>query len=1080
MKQRLFAFVCLLFSCSLLAKAELSRISVDDGLPNASIYELLQDKQGYIWLGSTNTGLMRYNGYRFETFPIFPENTNQARLNPDIDIMLLTPDEQLWLGTWGMGLSQIDTKTGARYHYSTAADSRLKLKSDYIQALFLDSSQRLWIGSQGGIQRLDTDGSLISIGDESAASPLASQRIWAVTQTEDGVIWLATSDGVHAYQEGKGLGAVMRPVSGQLPNANEVRAMYASANRLFVAVREQLFVLSEDRQRFLPIRLTTATEPRSPIINALLPDGQGALLIATFDGVLRIDLTSLQLKPFSEKTRLLEGINIRSLLVDRSGVLWAGSREKGLFHGRVDGSAFSDLSDWGPAAQQLANEMPTAVLVEEEQLWLGTSDSLYRISRLTHQLQSFPMPARVNVIHRSEQGQLLIGTDVGLWRHGHGMVEPAAEFSQQPNRNVRSIVSEKDGTLWLNLWQHGVLALRQNGQSQSYLQEQLQQQVGDAIQAMARIGGYLWLGTRYSGVYLLDFSSGQLKRLTEVLPGSRSMDLSDIQCIAPGPTDTVLLCSGGRLLMVDVPRGMISDVLTELTDQSASLVGAYTDPKDNIWLMSSQGLMYKPNQQQRLVSFARPDGLKHEEMVFNAWSVSTQGELFLGTAEGLAIVQPDQLWLNEQVPEIQVSAIRINQHWLPKSVMQKAWSEIELNPEQNLELELASLDFHDPQRNQFLYRLEGVDQHWIRSQGKTSATYSQLAPGVYQFWLTGSNQHGLFNPAYQSITIRVLPQWWQRTDVRALVLVLLLMLVFGVHGYRLRHIRQINRLLQQSVQDRASAQLGLETMVAQRTKELEDSSATLSLRSKQLEMSLAKLAENNKQLTRLNRLKDEFISVVSHELRTPLTSIRGAIGLVASGAIASGSEQHQHMLATALHNAERLSALINDLLDVQKFESGQFQLSVKDMNLIGMVEKAIDDIQPYADRFQVVIQSELQPAMVCAEEGRVRQVLDNLLSNAIKFSDSGKTIQVRMLLQGKWVRLEVEDQGCGISDEFRPHVFEKFSQADSSSSRKVEGTGLGLTICKSIIEAHKGRIGFISQPGQGSIFWFELPLLQST
>jgi signal transduction histidine kinase len=292
-------------------------------------------------------------------------------------------------------------------------------------------------------------------------------------------------------------------------------------------------------------------------------------------------------------------------------------------------------------------------------------------------------------------------------------------------------------------------------------------------------------------------------------------------------------------------------------------------------------------------------------------------------------------------------------------------------------------------------------------------------------------------------------------------------------------MRQINKLLQHSVQERAYNQTVLETMVEERTKALQDSSATLSLRTRQLEVSLSQLAENNRELKRLNTLKDEFISTVSHELRTPLTSIRGAVGLLAKKAVTEGSEHYEQLLQTALGNSERLSQLINDLLDLQKFESGNFSLSFATTDMKQLVLQALDSIAPYAARYQVSFQTELAECQVVADQTRIRQVVDNLLSNAIKFSASGQTVAVKLTELVGRIRFEVQDQGCGIPQNFRSRVFEKFSQADGSTSRKAEGTGLGLNICKTIISAHHGDIGFESEPDHGALFWFELPVAQA-
>jgi signal transduction histidine kinase len=375
--------------------------------------------------------------------------------------------------------------------------------------------------------------------------------------------------------------------------------------------------------------------------------------------------------------------------------------------------------------------------------------------------------------------------------------------------------------------------------------------------------------------------------------------------------------------------------------------------------------------------------------------------------------------------------------------------------------------------------LAGVDTGWQYSTGYTKVNYSQLEPGTYQFKALGSNQHALFSDQPYLLSIEVLPLWWQRGWVIAGLGLLLLLLLLGGHAYRLRHMRQINKLLQHSVQERAYNQTVLETMVEERTKALQDSSATLSLRTRQLEVSLSQLAENNRELKRLNTLKDEFISTVSHELRTPLTSIRGAVGLLAKKAVAEGSEHYEQLLQTALGNSERLSQLINDLLDLQKFESGNFSLSFATTDMKQLVLQALDSIAPYAARYQVSFQTQLAECQVVADHTRIRQVVDNLLSNAIKFSAPGQTVAVKLTEQAGRIRFEVQDQGCGIPQNFRSRVFEKFSQADGSTSRKAEGTGLGLNICKTIISAHHGDIGFESEPEHGALFWFELPVAQA-
>jgi len=1068
-----------LLCCSFVVTAQthFTRLSVDDGLPNASIYRIVQDQDGYIWLGSTNTGLLRYNGYELESFDVLPASVSNNILVPDIDALLMDRNDQLWIGSWGMGLSKVDTHTGTISHYSDRPDSAVVLTSNYIQSLLLDQSGVLWIGTNKGLQRLLPDGTLQTVGAADAAQPLINQRIWALAQTEDGTIWIATSSGLHQWTAQDGLSTAYQAF-GQHSVNNEMRTLFAHGNQLWVGGRSSLFQFERSSSMFRAIPFYD--EALSPIVNVLESDRQGNLLVGTFDGIYKVSLTSGLFEPFADGRQLLPGINVRSLLVDRSGLLWVGSRERGLFYGRHQPSAFTDLTSWGPQAAALAKQQLTAVKVEDDYLWLGSADQFHQLNRKTGAVLSFSMPARVNTITRTSQGELFIGSDNGLWQFDENKQQLAQlDSGQRPNstqwQNVRDLISLADGSLYLGLWQNGLMRWDPSGNHQFWLQDMAQHKVGDAVQVVQEIQGKIWLGTRYSGIFVLDPSSLELQSLNDLVPVEQALD---IQCIAPGPDNTVLVCSRSGLLSLDLQNRIVSGQRDGINVLKTELLGAYTDTQKNIWLFSAHGLSLKPYQQERLITFTEQDGLSNREMIFKAFSVSKRGNLYLGTAGGLAIVNAGRLWLNNYKSKTRVSAIWIDQKKLKTGIMQGPWSHIELKPGESISLELASLDFHDPKRNQFIYQLEGVDNSWQQSTGYTKVNYSQLEPGTYQFKVLGSNQHGLFADEPQILSIEVLPLWWQHSWVLPGLAVLLLFLLLCGHAYRLRHMRQINKLLQHSVQERAYNQTVLETMVEERTKALQDSSATLSLRTRQLEISLSQLAENNRELKRLNTLKDEFISTVSHELRTPLTSIRGAVGLLASKAVAEDSQHYQQLLQTALGNSERLSQLINDLLDLQKFESGNFSLAFDAVDMKQLVLQALDGIAPFAAKYQVSFQTKLADCQVMADPTRIRQVVDNLLSNAIKFSSAGQTVVVQLTGLGDRIRFEVRDQGSGIPDNFRNRIFEKFSQADSSTSRKAEGTGLGLNICKTIIGAHHGEIGFDSKPEQGALFWFELPAQQ--
>jgi len=227
------------------------------------------------------------------------------------------------------------------------------------------------------------------------------------------------------------------------------------------------------------------------------------------------------------------------------------------------------------------------------------------------------------------------------------------------------------------------------------------------------------------------------------------------------------------------------------------------------------------------------------------------------------------------------------------------------------------------------------------------------------------------------------------------------------------------------------------------------------------------------------RMKQEFTSTLSHELRTPLTSIIGSLQLINSGVMGDIEKDTLELTTIAERNGQRLLDLINDILDIEKIESGKLTLSPEVLELGELITESMALNRGYAERFKVKFATSgaLENVKVNADRKRVHQIMTNLLSNAVKFSPEGGTVEVSMeRVDGKLLRVGVHDQGPGIPEEFRGRIFGRFAQADMSYTRQKGGTGLGLAICKRLAEMMGGGIGFFDRTGGGTIFWFDLPV----
>jgi PAS domain S-box-containing protein len=225
----------------------------------------------------------------------------------------------------------------------------------------------------------------------------------------------------------------------------------------------------------------------------------------------------------------------------------------------------------------------------------------------------------------------------------------------------------------------------------------------------------------------------------------------------------------------------------------------------------------------------------------------------------------------------------------------------------------------------------------------------------------------------------------------------------------------------------------------------------------------------------IDRMKDEFVSVVGHELRTPLTSIRGSLGLLEGGVAGELPAEAQRMLTIATTNTDRLVRLINDILDLERIESGRVELELEQVPVRELLDATIEVVGATADAAQVTLAVEAQDVTVAADRDRLVQALVNLAGNAVKFSPPGETVVLACAPAADGVRVEVRDRGRGIPADRLDRIFERFEQVDPSDAREKGGTGLGLAIARSIAEAHGGRIEVASELGAGSTFCLLLP-----
>jgi signal transduction histidine kinase/ligand-binding sensor domain-containing protein/CheY-like chemotaxis protein/AraC-like DNA-binding protein len=1035
--------------------------SVENGLPVNSVTALLQGKDGYLWI-ATFDGLVRFDGVRFT---VFNASTSPGLPSNRIAWMQQTRDGTLWIETEQHQLVRF--RSGVFTALTPPnVDALLPMK------VLEDQRGTTWVASSRGLGVVRGD-TLVPVAPETVRGVVSS-----VVERRDGSVWVTTRhDGVLRI-DGERATRIIAPVSfggDSLVALFEDRnnTLWISGDRNVWRWRDSLSLALRTPTNFgfeLFQHRNAADLVASTNFGVYLLDsagmsrvydagsqGRGYTYGLVFEGpsghvhftsqrtIFRITPNGTGQPSVSAVVTLPSGIS--SAALDHEGSLWVGTQDRGLY--RIKPAAARVIGDGKGAGSNIYPVLAT----RDGAVWYGTaSGDVVRIADGEQRIvPGIDGRLWVRSFLEDHDGRVWVGAD-GLFACATRPLQCKRAPGDQPSETVtRGIVAmhEDSAGLWIGtargLYRYERETWRLiNAADAPTTQVRVIQRTKD---------GALWMGTSGQGVARFkdgvfrfvstaDGVAAHVRSLYEDADGWLWIGTEGRGLARIDPREWSDPNRRGRVISIQRKDGLFDDAVHQILG----------DDFGRLWMNGNRGvswvernalLAFADGRLTRVTatSYTERDGLRNREGNGGsapAGSRTSDGLLWFPTQNGVAVFDPANVSRNTVPPPVAVEHIVASGDTLRTDTDTLTLG----GGRRDLEIAYTGLSFVAPANVRFKYRLDPYDPDWVDAGSRRTAFYTRVPPGHYTFRVMASNNDGVWNEQGARVAVELPPRLYETTGFR----VVLVATILGLSAL-------LVRLRIQRLRSRATE---LQTVVATRTRELRD---------------------RNAQLAELHESRSRLFANLSHEFRTPLTLILGPLRSLLDGRHGNLTSSVREQGDLMLRNGQRLLRLINQVLDLSRLQAGAVTLDKRVQDLVAFARATTQAFAPLAERRRIAltVRADAHSIPMAFDGEQLEKVLLNLLSNALKFTEPGGNVEVSVAALGAWATITVRDSGVGIAPDQLRHVFDRFYQADASTTRRYEGSGIGLALARELVDLHGGGITVESTVGHGSVFTVRLP-----